>query len=56
METQIYNLICQKCGKEYSLELTESQFLKANIGIFVQEVVQILVNIQKKLNRKYHKV
>lgn len=34
METQIYNLICQKCGKEYSLELTESQFLKGKYKHF----------------------
>ena len=34
METQIYNLICQKCGKEYSLELTESQFLKGKYRHF----------------------
>ena len=34
METKIYNLICQKCGKEYSLELTESQFLKGKYRHF----------------------
>lgn len=34
METQIYNLICQKCGKEYSLELTELQFLKGKYRHF----------------------
>ena len=34
MKTQTYNLICQKCGKEYSLELTESQFLKGKYKHF----------------------
>ena len=34
METRVYNLICQKCGKEYSLELTESQFLKGKYRHF----------------------
>ena len=34
MKTQTYNLICQKCGKEYSLELSESQFLKGKYKHF----------------------
>ena len=34
MKTQTYNLICQKCGKEYSLELTESRFLKGKYKHF----------------------
>lgn len=34
MKIQTYNLICQKCGKEYSLELTESQFLKGKYKHF----------------------
>lgn len=34
MKTQTYNLICQKCGKKYSLELTESQFLKGKYKHF----------------------